>query len=256
MQKLFWLTCLAACVCFAASTSQAQTLVQKGTVKGGIAGAIIGGIIGNQSDDTGEGVAIGAAVGALAGNVVGKSQQQDVFREQQFQAQLQQQEQQRLALAQQSLNRAVSIDDAINLTRSGVSQELIINQVLASGVQQHIGVSEVILLHQNGVSEQVIQAMQSAPIGEGSVQLSSNVKQPYASEQVITPVITPVVVQPAPRVIVQPAPRVIVQAKSVPYHRPSPKSSYRGRPPTRYPSYGGKYRGPSSYGGGGIRIGF
>jgi len=213
MQKLFWSTCLAACVCFAASTSQAQTLVQKGTVKGGIAGAIIGGIIGNQSDDTGEGVAIGAAVGALAGNVVGKSQQQDVFREQQFQAQLQQQEQQRLALAQQSLNRAVSIDDAINLTRSGVSQELIINQVLASGVQQHIGVSEVILLHQNGVSEQVIQAMQSAPIGEGSVQLSSNFEQPYASEQVITPV----VVQPAPRVIVQPAPRVIVQAKSVPY---------------------------------------
>ena len=237
MQKFFWLTCLAALVCFSASSVQAQTPVQQGTVKGGIAGAILGGIIGHQNDETGEGVAIGAAVGALAGNVVGRSQQNNAIQQQQYRAQLYQQEQLRRQQAQESLNRAVSLDDAITLTRSGLSDSLIITQVANNGVQQEIGVSEVITLHQSGVSEQVIRAMQSARIGEATIKPSYHYEPPAQ-------VVTPVLVQPVPRVIVH----------STPYYgRPSYSRGhayYHGRPHPKYPP------NRSARASGGIRIGF
>ena len=249
MQKLFWSTCLAACVCFAATHTQAQTPVQQNTVKGGVAGAIIGGIIGHQNDETAEGVAIGAALGALTGNVVGKSQQQATLRKQQYQAQLRQQEQIQLQQQQESLNRAVSLNDAITMTNSGMSDDLIIRQIVNNGVQQEIGVSEVIALHQSGVREPVIQAMQSAPIGQASVQQPYSYEQAPIVTQVATPVVTPVVVRPVA------VPSVVVRSTPV-YRRPSPSASYyRGRPPARYPSYN-RNRGPRPSSGGSIRIGF
>ena len=250
MQKLFWSTCLTACVFFAASNLQAQTPVQQNTVKGGVAGAIIGGIVGHQNDETAEGIAIGAALGALTGNVVGKSQQKEVLRQQQYQAQLQQQEQLQLQQNQERLNRAVSINDAIAMTNSGMSDELIITQIVNNGVQQQIGVSEVIALHQNGVREPVIQAMQAAPIGQASIQPSYEHAAPVVT-QVASPIVTPVVVRPVP------VPSVIVRSAPV-YRRTVPSPSYYrgGRPPARHPSHGGKYRGPRPSAGGSIRIGF
>ena len=250
MQKLFWSTCLAACVCFAASNTQAQTPVQQNTVKGGVAGAIIGGIIGHQNDETAEGVAIGAALGALTGNVVGKSQQQNAIRQQQYQAQLRQHEQLQLQQHQERLNQAVSLNDAIAMTNSGMSDELIITQIVNNGVQQKIGVTEVITLHQNGVREPIIQAMQAARIGQASIQTPPHYEQAVAPvTRVASRVVTPVVVRPVP------VPSVIVRSPPV-YRRPTPSPVYRGRPPARYPSYGGKYRGPKPSSGGSIRIGF
>lgn len=256
MQKLFWSTCLAACVCFAAANAQAQTPVQQNTVKGGVAGAIIGGIIGHQNDETAEGVAIGAALGALTGNVVGKSQQQEALRQQQYQAHLYQQEQLQLQADQERLNQAVSLNDAVTMTNSGMSDDLIIRQIINNGVQQQIGVSEVIALHQNGVREPVIQAMQSAPIGKASIQPSYQYEQAVATPvvpHVAQAVVAPVVVRPVP------ATRVIVHSSPV-YRRPAPKPSasyYRGRPPTRYPAHhSNKYRSPRPSGGASIRIGF
>ena len=252
MQKLLLPTCLAACVCFAASNLQAQTPVQQNTVKGGVAGAVIGGIVGHQNDETAEGIAIGAALGALTGNIVGKSQEQEALRQQQYQAHLYQQEQLQLQQQQERLNRAVSLNDAVAMTNSGMSDELIITQIVNNGVQQQIGVSEVIALHQNGVREPVIQAMQSAPIGQASIQTPSQYEQAAAPvvTRVASQVVTPVVVRPVP------VPSVIVRSTPV-YRRPTPSPSYyRGRPPARYPSYNGKYRGPRSSAGGSIRIGF
>ena len=252
MQKLFWSACVATCVCFFASNLQAQTPVQQNTIKGGVAGAVIGGIVGHQNDETAEGVAIGAALGALTGNIVGKSQEQEALRQQQYQAHLQQQEQLQLQQQQERLNRAVSLNDVVAMTNSGMSDELIITQIVNNGVQQQIGVSEVIALHQNGVREPVIQAMQSARIGQASIQTPPQYEQ--AATPVVTRVasrvVTPVVVRPVP------VPSVIVRPTPV-YRRPTPSPSYyRGRPPARYPSYNGKHRGSRPSGGGSIRIGF
>ncbi len=254
MRKLFLPTCLAACICFAASSLQAQTPVQQNTVKGGVAGAIIGGIIGHQNDETAEGVAIGAALGALTGNVVGKSQQQNALRQQQYQAQLYEQEQLQLQANQVRLDRAVSLSDAVAMTNSGMSDDLIISQIINNGVQQQIGVSEVITLHQNGVREPVIKAMQNAPIGQAAIQPSPQYEQVVAAPvitHVAGPVVAPVVIRP------NPAPRVIVHSTPV-YRRPTPSPSYyRGRPQTRYPSNSNKYRNSGrSSSGASIRIGF
>ena len=134
------------------------------------------------------------------------------------------------------------------MTNSGMSDELIITQIVNNGVQQRIGVSEVIALHQNGVREPVIQALQAAPIGQASIQSPYPYEQAPVVRTVATPVVTPVVVRPVP------VPSVVVRSTPV-YRRPTP-SYHRGRSPARYPAYGGKYRGPKPYSGGSIRIGF
>ncbi len=46
------------------------------------------------------------------------------------------------------------------MTRSGMSEPMIIEQIEIQGVQQQLTVSDVIRLHQLGVSEPVINAMQ------------------------------------------------------------------------------------------------
>lgn len=204
MRKLLLLSCLAASAAFNVANVDAQTRTQQNTVKGGIAGAILGGIIGHQNDETGGGVAIGAALGALSGNAISRSQDQAAYRQQQALALQQQQTQQQLA-------RSVSLDDAITMTRSGMSDNLIINQIRNGGVQQQVGVREVITLHQNGVSEPVIQALQAAEVGGAQT-------RPTYSQ--------PVVVRQAPQVVVQPVP-------VMPVWHYQPRSRYHYHPPHR-----------------------
>ena len=60
------------------------------------------------------------------------------------------------------------------MSRSGVSDNVIVNHLRRNGVARKLGTSDIISLHQQGVSELVINAMQSAPMVA-------------APEQVITP---------------------------------------------------------------------
>lgn len=126
---------------------------------GGIAGAVIGGIIGHQNDETPEGALIGGAVGAIAGSILGDAKDQQVAQRRYYQHQAYHQQQQ----AQRAMGRAVSITDAVAMSRSGLSESVIINQIRQNGVLDHIGTHEIISMHNNGVSERVITAMQSAP---------------------------------------------------------------------------------------------
>lgn len=151
------------------TSASAQTNSQRDAVIGGVAGAIIGGIAGKQNDETPEGIAIGGVAGAIAGHMMGKAK--DRYAQEQLQQQYYYQQQATQAAQQQEyqqavqLQKAVSIQDVISMSNSGVSPQLIINQIQSTGVQQEIGVSEIIALHQNGVSELVINAMQHASIG-------------------------------------------------------------------------------------------
>jgi len=168
----------------------AQTQAQKGAVVGGIAGSIIGGVAGHQSDRTPAGIAIGGITGAIAGGLLGKSQDQQQMQQYQYQQAQQQQ-------YQYEVSRAVSLSDAVTMSRSGMSPNLIVSQIRASGVQQEIGVSEVISLHENGVPEIVIQEMQRARVA-GSP--------------------TPVVVRQPTTVFVEPRPTVIVESYPAFHH--------------------------------------
>ncbi len=104
--------------------------------------------------------------------------------------------------------QAVSVSDVISMSRSGLSDSVIMNQIQTRGVQQRLEVPDIILLHQNGVHEVVITAMQQATVGT-----------PPAYVTPVQP--TPVIVEERYRVVptyVVPAPR---------YYAPPPHYHYR-----------------------------
>lgn len=216
------------------SSLRAQSHTQDGATAGGVAGAIIGGIIGHQNDETPEGALIGGAVGAIAGGLLGKAHDNDLQRHRYQQQQAYYQQQQQYYRQQQVVTQSgVSPNDVVNMARSGLSEPLIINQLQTKGVQRRLEVSEIIALHQQGVNDNIITAMQQAPL---ATQLASP-PQPVAQQ--------PLVVQPTYR-----QPTVIVQEPVIYSHSPVIVERYY-RP---YPSYHRHHHAHRS--GASIRFGF
>jgi outer membrane lipoprotein SlyB len=139
---------------------------QRGVALGALGGAIAGGIIGDHNDKAGAGAAIGGALGAVAGGILGNASDKERAAAQQRYYYDQQQRQtyhvQQQAIQTQS---AVSVSDVVAMSRSGLSESVIRNQIQQRGVQQQLQVHDIISLHQQGVSEGVITAMQQAPVG-------------------------------------------------------------------------------------------
>lgn len=230
---------------------------QRGALSGGAAGAVIGGIIGNQNDETPEGALIGGAVGAIAGSILGNQEDRAQYQQQAYQ------QHQARAQATRFAN-GVSINDVVALSQTGVSEAIVIEQIQQHGIQQKIGVNEIIFLHQQGVNNTVISAMQgahfagalqapAAPVSSGPIGY-----QPYRPAVVSRPIVTaptivvnprPVVVNPRP-VVINPRP-VVVTRPPVAKQKPlvvQPGSRYapprHGHPRSaqgRKPSHGGSY---------------
>ncbi|MEL6895352.1 MAG: hypothetical protein AAFP90_04545, partial [Planctomycetota bacterium] len=59
---------------------------------------------------------------------------------------------------------AVSVNDVITMSRSGLSPNVIMTQMQNRGVQRRPEVTDIIQMHQSGVPEPVITAMQTAPL--------------------------------------------------------------------------------------------
>lgn len=148
----FALVLASACPVAAQSTNTAN-----GIALGGVAGAITGGLIGKQNRETPEGALIGGAVGAIAGGLIGHSKDKQFAQNQYYQRQ---------AVVQQQviMQHAVSMSDVINMSRSGLGDSLIVNHIQTNGVQQHLNTHDIIYLHNQGVSENVISAMQNASL--------------------------------------------------------------------------------------------
>lgn len=184
-------------------TAHAQQRTTQGAAVGGAAGAIIGGIIGHQNDEVPEGALIGGAVGAITGGLIGRSQD-NLARERYAQ---QQAYNQRVYVQQQAVVQpGITITDVVSMSRSGLSESLIISQINTKGVQRRLEVSEIITLHQQGVSDYVINAMQSAP-------LATQVVAPYPQQVVNQP--STVIVREQPVIYSSP---VITET----YYRPVP----------------------------------
>ena len=152
-----------------ASTSYGQNQTRDGALLGGVTGALIGGVVGHQNKETTEGALIGGAVGALAGGVIGNKRDQ-VYRQQQYyqpqpsyttyhehRTYAQAPQQQRIVVAR----RPVTTAEVINMTRSGVSDAVIVAHIQSNGVALQPDVNDVILMNQEGVSDYVVNAMQS-----------------------------------------------------------------------------------------------
>ena len=142
--------------CLVSRKVSAQGNAQRGATVGGIAGAVAGAAIGDHNGETGAGAAIGGMIGAFAGGLLGNAED----KQQAYQRQLKYQQTQRRQFQYQ--RSAVSSADVIAMTRNGLSEQVMINQIQQRGVQTRPQVAEIIALHQQGVSENVISAMQQA----------------------------------------------------------------------------------------------
>ena len=134
--------------------SGCQTLgpnARAGTGVGGTMGALTGAAIGSRQGNALEGALIGATLGGLAGATIG-----DAADEVDYRNRLARQNQ-----VQQIQQAAVTTEQLAQMTASGLSEELIINQIQTSGVATNLSTNDLINLKQRGVSDRVISAYQN-----------------------------------------------------------------------------------------------
>lgn len=187
-----------------------------GTFLGGAMGAITGALIGGKHH-AGQDALIGAGVGAVTGNLLGQAKDRN--------------DSQRAAVGQAAVNQmnaqamsmAVTDADLIQMTRAGISEEVIISTMRSRGTRIDLSPQSLIALRQQGVSDRVVMAAQQMGAGAG-----------YAPG---APVVGPTVVSEIP-----PPPAVIVE----PVYRPYPYYYYPR------PYYYGHYHHPHTV----VRVGF
>ena len=207
---------------FAAETqAQFRTHRRRGAIIGGVAGAAIGAAIGDKNDNELAGALIGGAVGAAAGGAIGNQKDRRIehnYRYHNGQRYYVQPVQPaptyvhphtyhvptEVHVPAPAVTPAPAIvpttpaghpitpEDVFTMVRSGLSDSTIITQIQVNGVSRSLGVSEVINLHQQGVSEAVLQAMQhySRPMvdsGQGVIMNSPASNLDMAPPQQATP---------------------------------------------------------------------
>lgn len=188
---------------YAPPPSYYQNDTAAGTVAGGALGAVTGAMIGGR-DNRGEGALIGLGVGALTGNLMGRAKDRA--------------DEQRAAygaaavgqMNQQVAAQAVTNYDLQEMTRAGVSEDVIISTMRSRGTRLDLSPSSLIALKQAGVSDRVVLAAQSTgPTGPAVV----------GPAPILAP--APVVhMAPPPAVIVAPAPWGCYGPPRHYYHRP------------------------------------
>jgi hypothetical protein len=133
-----------------------------GTFLGGAMGAITGAIIGGKHH-AGPDALIGAGVGAVTGNLLGQSKDRsDAQRAAAGQAAVNQMNQQAAAMA-------VTDADLVQMTRAGISEDVIISTMRSRGARVDLSPQSVIALRQQGVSDRVVLAAQQMGGGSGYV---------------------------------------------------------------------------------------
>jgi len=125
----------------------------RGALVGGLTGAGIGAAIGENNDEPLAGAAIGAAVGALTGGALGSSVDAEIA---QNNAIIEQRLGQRLA-------GAVTIPQVVSMTSAGLGDDVITTHIRANGIAQRPTADDLIAMKSQGVSDVVINSMQSLP---------------------------------------------------------------------------------------------
>ena len=159
-----------------------------GALVGGAMGALTGAAIGGRSHG-GPDALIGAAAGALAGGLIGNS----MDREQEARLQAQ---------APQTYQRVdqgapLSIADVKALANSGISEDVIINQIRSSGTVFHLNAADIIGLRDAGVTDKVVNCMINTPATIGTTPETSSATYIQQSPPP-PPVETVTVVAPGP----------------------------------------------------------
>jgi hypothetical protein len=178
-----------------------------GAVAGGGIGAVTGALIGGKKNGEG-GALIGAGVGALTGGLIGKSVDNSDQRQAAYGIAATSQANAQVAAA------AVTNFDLVQMTRAGVSEDLIVSTIRSRGGRLDLSPGGLISLKQQGVSDRVVLAAQSMTNGG------------YAGP---APMVAPSPVVAAP----------IVARPTVVYVEPAPVYYYRPAPAIHFDFYGG-----------------
>ena len=123
-----------------------QTNTGTGMLAGGAIGALAGGAIGAATHHAGTGALIGAAAGTAVGGLT---------------AQAVNNHEQKQAVQAAAQHQAIGLQDVIDMTKSGTTPEIILNQIRTSGTVFHLSGQDIIWLQQNHVDPGVIEAMQA-----------------------------------------------------------------------------------------------
>lgn len=125
----------------------------RGTLFGGLIGAGTGAAIGEASGNAGAGAVIGTAVGALTGGAIGDNIDADVARNR---AEVE-------ARMGREMAGRVTPEDVVAMTQAGLSDDVISSHIRAHGVAHPPQVNDLITLRNQGVSDNVLKAMQTSP---------------------------------------------------------------------------------------------
>ena len=147
--ELFCMSLLLAAGCASPYYADRDALV------GGVGGAGIGALAGSAMGHPLVGAAVGAGVGTMAGAAVGSERDAAEARNR--------------AMIAAQMGRpvpvgAASVDQVIAMTRSGVSEELIIGHIQRNGMAMALQPNDLIVLKQQGVSDRVVAVMQATPM--------------------------------------------------------------------------------------------
>ena len=126
-----------------------------GVLAGGAFGAATGAIIGAAAHNPGLGAAIGAGSGMALGGLIGA--QADA------QQSMRLQQQAPTTYARATTGAPLSVADVTAMSKAPVNDDTIIAQIINSHTVYHLSATDIISLHDNGVSERVIQYMQDTP---------------------------------------------------------------------------------------------
>lgn len=136
-----------------------QNNTGSGALIGGVFGALTGAAIGGHSHG-GQDALIGAAAGALAGGLIGNSADRE--QEARLKAQSPQ------TYERVSQGSPLSLADVKALAKSGISEDVIINQIHNSRTIFHLSAADIIDLRDTGVSDKVVNYMIDTPATVGA----------------------------------------------------------------------------------------
>lgn len=165
---------------YAPPPSYYQNDTAGGTIVGGALGAVTGAVIGGR-DNRGEGALIGAGVGAVTGNLLGRAQDRaDEARAahgSQYVGQLN----------QQAAAQAVTNYDLLDMTRAGVSDDVIISTMQSRGTRLDLSPNGLIALKQSGVSDRVVMYAQNGSPRGAAVVAPAPVLAPPPTRVIVAP---------------------------------------------------------------------
>ena len=132
-----------------------RSYAERGAVAGGVIGGLTGAALGSHSGNSAEGAFWGGAIGSLVGAAAGDNIDADLA------------EREALAAQQAAAQRGpqpVSLDEITTMVRSGVGEPVIINHIRNHGVAAPLTANDIVMLHQQGLSDNIISAMQQASV--------------------------------------------------------------------------------------------